>query len=80
MAGPRTHLFSYDRLCAAAAAGLAALETRIGAAAGSLAAQAARIRAAPAHGPATDIAAGRVRRLEEIRAQLDARARPSTLN
>lgn len=73
-AGSRAVVFSYDRLCAAPAAGLEALEAQVGVKAGSFTASAARFRAANTRGPTTDIAPDRARRLEEVLAQLDARA------
>ncbi len=73
-AGPRAVVFSYDRLCAAPTSGLEALEARVGVEPGALTASAARFRAANRRVPTTDIAPDRARRLEEVLAQLDARA------
>jgi len=73
-AGPRTVVFSYNRLCAAPGSGLEALEARIGVKPGALAASAARFHAADRQRPTTDIAQDRARRLEEVLAQLDDRA------
>lgn len=73
-AGPRAVIFSYDRLCAAPTAGLEALEAQIGVEAGALKESASRFRAPTAHGPATDIAPDRAKRLRETLARLDARA------
>ncbi len=72
-AGPRTTIFSYDRLCASPEAGLAVIEKAIDAEAGALTASAARFRAAgPA--PALAIAPERAQRITEMLARLDARA------
>ncbi len=73
-AGPHAAIFSYDRLCAAPAEGLEALEAQIGVEAGALIKLASRFRTPTAHGPATDIAPDRAHRLKETLARLDARS------
>lgn len=73
-AGPRSVIFSYDRLCAAPAAGLEALESQIGVQAGALTDLASRFRPPTAYGPATDIAPHRADRLKDTLARLDSRS------
>ena len=74
MAGRQTVIFSYDRLCATPATGLAALESRIGLETGRLVVQATRIRRATVCESPPDITSERIRQMGEIHAQLDARA------
>ena len=73
-ASPRAVVFSYNRLCADPTTGLNALETQVGVEPGAFTASAARFHAANTWTPTTDIAPDRARRLEEVLAQLDARA------
>lgn len=73
-AGPRTVIFSYDRLCDAPEAGLEILETRLGLEAGAFKEAAPRFRAPTLYDKMTDISADRAQRIQDTLAKLEARA------